>query len=325
MIKLGNRIIITFPKMNKIYESTDLSKQDIEAVRKADTPEEVEQILYPQCNEVAKEQTKIKKLFKKAKNSKLLVNKNGSFYWSDGQFELPLSLPKTLVKAILGAEERNDKDALTAYKNFWILMSLNKDERVRKNLFWFLSKWGLKVAKCGFFVGYRNVDFTDEEGVYTDHHSHKFKIKIGEMVTMDRAKCDAVQENQCSTGLHISNAGWLKEGYYGDQGLTCLVNPADVVAVPYDADYGKLRTCAYLPIGKVKYDESGNIIPISDRDGFVCQYITKVIYEGVYGDEKQPYKIEIPEMPGVDTEVIKTELLKNALDIIKDRVIKENC
>ena len=90
----------------------------------------------------------------------------------------------------------------------------------------------MTISKSGFFVAYRNVDITSEPNVFTDHHSHTFKIRIGEMVTMDRDKCDAVQENVCSSGLHIGGKGWLKKNYYGDTGLACLINPADVVAVP---------------------------------------------------------------------------------------------
>lgn len=92
--------------------------------------------------------------------------------------------------------------------------------------------------------------------------------------------------------------------------------------MPYYAEYGKLRTCAYLPIGKVEYDKHGDIIPIADKDGFVCKYVTKVLYTGVYGDEHEAYRIEIPELPGVSTETIKTQLLKDALECIKDRLVK---
>lgn len=322
MIKLGDKIIINFPEINKTFEGSGLTERQFIAVKNAEKPEDIVTVLHPEYEENKQKVKEVKDLIERGKNSRHLTFRKDSFYWSDGGIELPLSIPEDLVKAIVKAEDANDSDALTAYKNFWILMCLNRDERVRKNLYWFLDKWGLKVAKCGFFVGYRNVDFTDEEGVYTDHHSHKFRIKIGEMVTMDRSKCDPIQEHQCSSGLHISCAGWLKNGYYGDQGLVCLVNPADVVAVPYDADYGKLRTCAYLPIGKVEYDKHGDIIPIADKDGFVCKYITKVLYTGVYGDESEAYKIEIPEMPGVSIETIKTQLLKDALECIKDRLVK---
>ena len=52
------------------------------------------------------------------------------------------------------------------------------------------------------------------------------------MVTMKRDACDSVQENTCSSGLHVAGKGWLKRNYFGNNGLVVLVNPADVVAVP---------------------------------------------------------------------------------------------
>ena len=181
----------------------------------------------------------------------------------------------------------------------------------------------MTIAKCGFFVGYRNVDTTDEEGVYTDHHSHTFKIKIGEMATMPREKCDCDSNVSCSRGLHIGGKGWLKRNYYGNTGLACLINPADVVAVPHIDDYGKLRTCAYLPIEVIEYDKNADVISLDVEDGFDCSYVTKVIYEGITGTEDSPYKIIIPKVSGIDKESIQDKLLDIAMKCVVDRVIEE--
>lgn len=69
-----------------------------------------------------------------------------------------LSLPQMLIDSILKAEEENNEDKLTAYKNFWLLCCLNSDSRVRDNLFWFLKKHDFRIAKSGLFVAYRNVE-----------------------------------------------------------------------------------------------------------------------------------------------------------------------
>ena len=111
-----------------------------------------------------------------------------------------MSVPKELVLSILNAEDANDALKIETYKNFWTLMSLNPDEQCRQNLYWFLERNGLVISKHGFFVAYRNVDPTKEEDVYTDHRTHTFRIKIGEMATMDRSKCDDNQEVTCSRG-----------------------------------------------------------------------------------------------------------------------------
>lgn len=181
----------------------------------------------------------------------------------------------------------------------------------------------MTIAKCGFFVGYRNVDTTSEEGVYTDHHSHTFKIKIGEMVTMPREKCDCDSSVSCSRGLHIGGKGWLKRNYYGNTGLACLINPADTIAVPKIDNYGKLRTCAYLPIEVIKYNEHDDVIPLDVEDGFDCSYVTKVIYEGITGTENSPYEIKIPEVNGINKESIQDKLLDIAMKCVVDRVIEE--
>lgn len=102
----------------------------------------------------------------------------------------------------------------------------------------------------------------------------------------------------------------------------CLCNPADVVAVPPLDDYGKLRTCAYLPIAKAEFDKNGDVIPFKADDGFDCGYVTKVIYEGLMGTEKDStYRIEIPEVPGINRETISDKLLDIAMKCITDRQI----
>lgn len=91
--------------------------------------------------------------------------------------------------------------------------------------------------------------------------------------------------------------------------------------LPLD-DYGKLRTCAYLPIAKAEFDNEGDVIPFEANDGFDCGYVTKVIYEGLMGTEKDsPYKIEIPDMPGINKESISDKLLDIAMKCITDRQV----
>lgn len=161
----------------------------------------------------------------------------------------------------------------------------------------------------------------NDENVYTDHYTHSFRIKIGELVTMDRSKCDSVQENSCSKGLHVGGESWLNQGYFGDAGLICLVNPKDVVAVPHADSYGKLRTCAYLPIGTVSFDSKGKVIPYNLEDGFESKYVTEVLYSGDKAtEESATYSINIPEIPELNKTTITQAILDIANQAIKDKV-----
>ena len=313
VIKVDNKVTV-FLENGEVVER-EVTEDEFKKVVEAQTDEEVLELLCPEYQKSIESYNNALTLIEKIQKSKLLSMRGDVVYWEEVSC---LSVPEELAKAIIKAEEEHNELKISTYRNFWTLMSLNPDERCRKNLFWFLQKYGMTISRCGFFVGYRNVDKTEEENVFTDHHSHTFKIRIGEMVTMDRNKCDTIQENTCSTGLHIGGKGWLKKNYYGDTGLACLINPADVVAVPPYDNYGKLRTCAYLPMDIIHYDETSNVIPLDVEDGFDCSYVTKVIYEGTMGTkEDSTYKINIPDIPGTTVESIQDKLL----DIAKECIV----
>lgn len=315
VIKVDNKVTV-FLNNGDIVER-EVTEEDFQRVVDAQSDDEVLRILCPEYQKVIDSHNEALSLIERVQKSNILSIRGNVVYWEDVSC---LSIPQELAEAIVSAEEKHDELKISTYRNFWTLMSLNPDERCRKNLFWFLQRYGMTISRCGFFVGYRNVEKTEEEGVFTDCHSHSFKIRIGEMVTMDRNKCDKVQEHTCSTGLHIGGRGWLKANYYGDTGLACLINPADVVAVPPLDSYGKLRTCAYLPMEVIHYDENDDVIPLDVEDGFDCSYVTKVIYEGTMGtEEDSTYKINIPEIPGTTVESIQDKLLDIAKECIVNR------
>lgn len=315
VIKVDNKVTV-FLNNGGIVEG-EVTEEDFQRVVDAQSDDEVLRILCPEYQKVIDSHNEALSLIERVQKSNILSIRDNVVYWEDVSC---LSIPQELAEAIVSAEEKHDELKISTYRNFWTLMSLNPDERCRKNLFWFLQRYGMTISRCGFFVGYRNVEKTEEEGVFTDCHSHSFKIRIGEMVTMDRNKCDKVQEHTCSTGLHIGGRGWLKANYYGDTGLACLINPADVVAVPPLDSYGKLRTCAYLPMEVIHYDDNDDVIPLDVEDGFDCSYVTKVIYEGTMGtEEDSTYKINIPEIPGTTVESIQDKLLDIAKECIVNR------
>ena len=312
VIKVDNKVTV-FLENGEIVEK-EVTEDEFKKVIEAQTDEEILRLLCPEYQKSIESYNNALTLIEKIQKSKLLSMKGDIVYWKEVSC---LSVPEELAKAIIKAEEEHNELKISTYRNFWTLMSLNPSEECRKNLYWFLQLHGLKLAKCGFFVAYRNVDTTKEKGVYTDHHSHSTRIKIGEMVTLPREKCDCDSNNECSKGLHCASVKWLKKNYFGNVGLACLVNPADVVAVPHNSEYGKLRTCAYLPMEIIHYDKNDNVIPLDAEDGFDCSYVTKVIYEGTMGTkEDSTYKINIPKIPGTTVESIQDKLLEIAKECI---------
>ena len=312
VIKVDNKVTVLLE--NGDFIEREVTDEEFKKVLEAQSDDEVLRILCPEYSEIVDSRNKALSMVEKLRQSKLLRVENDTIYWDNVS---SLSVPVELAEAIVDAELEHNDLKISTYRNFWTLMSLNPSEECRKNLYWFLQLHGLKLAKCGFFVAYRNVDTTKEKGVYTDHHSHSTRIKIGEMVTLPREKCDCDSNNECSKGLHCASVKWLKKNYFGNVGLACLVNPADVVAVPHNSEYGKLRTCAYLPMEIIHYDKNDNVIPLDVEDGFDCSYVTKVIYEGTMGTEQDStYKINIPEIPGTTSESIQNKLLEIAKECI---------
>lgn len=321
IIRIDDLVIVTLDD-GTTYQKSAITDEEFNTIVNAECEDDIIEIFCPQIAEVRQEIKSIEELEDRVRKSNLLEWRNDAIYFP---IVSELSVPKELALSILDAEDTNDSLKLETYKNFWTLMSLNKDEECRTNLFAFLMRHDFKIAKCGFFVGYRNVDTTREEGVYTDHYSHTFKIKIGEMVTMPREDCDCSSTNECSAGLHVSGTNWLSRNYYGNTGLVVLVNPADCVAVPERSDYGKLRTCAYLPIDIMHYNTEGKVIPYPKETGFECDLVPMVIYEGIMGTESSTtYKLEIPDVPGITKDRITDNLLEIAKNVIVERNILQD-
>lgn len=154
--------------------------------------------------------------------------------------------------------------------------------------------------------------------IYTDGYTQTFNIKIGEVVSMPREECDAVQDNTCSRGLHVAGKGWLSRNYFGDVGMMVLVNPADVVAVPPQDNYGKMRTAAYYPVGVVEWDDNGTIIDEGIDDGFEDDFMNKICYNGERNkDDLYPYKVTVPSIPELDKSKINNRLIQIAKNLNK--------
>lgn len=90
---------------------------------------------------------------KMVENSSILKLRGASVYMN-GVSEI--SIPADFVAKIIDAERNNDQEALQTYINFWTLVSLNPDARVRNNIFWFIRKWNMRINKSGLIVAYRN-------------------------------------------------------------------------------------------------------------------------------------------------------------------------
>lgn len=106
-----------------------------------------------------------KELLERVKASHVLTLRGNSVYMLDVS---ELSIPEDFVSKIIEAEENGDEQELMKFKNFWTLVSLNPDSRVRNNLFWFIRKWDMQITESGLVIAYRNADIKKEAKYTTD-------------------------------------------------------------------------------------------------------------------------------------------------------------
>jgi len=157
----------------------------------------------------------------------------------------------------------------------------------------------------------------EEDAIYTDMHSKKMSIKLGVPVYMDRKECDSDPAVDCSYGLHVGATKYVEN--FANQSsaiLVCLVNPANVVAVP-QYDHSKMRVAEYFPFAVATYkDGKIDIIEEAYFEDDYCEYEIQELEEAiakVQADEK-PYEAAIG---AVEEERPMSELMK----ILESRLI----
>lgn len=128
--------------------------------------------------------------------------------------------------------------------NFLEKLLQNPSKRSVDNLFNFLQAHKLTLAEDGDFLAYKAV-----RSDFKDKYSGTIDNKVGAVVTVDRNEVDDDYKHQCSHGLHVGALEYSgPNGWYyraGDVVLIVKVSPADVVAVPEDHSFRKLRCCKY--------------------------------------------------------------------------------
>lgn len=72
-------------------------------------------------------------------------------------------------------------------------------------------------------------------------------IRIMKFVHIDRSLCDNDPHAICSNGLHLAGSNFVNNSF-GKNKFLAIVNPTDIVSVPEDVGYDKIRCCGYMPI-----------------------------------------------------------------------------
>lgn len=147
-------------------------------------------------------------------------------------------------KLITMMDEGYDGEPLARFMNN--IMD-NPSERSRECLFDFIAQHDAPITKDGCFVAFKGV-----RNDYTDVHSGRFDNSPGKLVQQDRDLCVEDPNVTCAAGLHVCASHYLDSFWTGYRVIAVKVNPRDVVSVPYDYNYSKMRVCEYLVLGDIE-------------------------------------------------------------------------
>jgi len=133
--------------------------------------------------------------------------------------------------------------------NFLDNLSQNPSDHAVIELFDFMENKNMPITGDGCFLAYKAV-----REDYKDIYSGTFNNSVGSVCEVIRSKVDSNRDNGCGAGLHVGAIDYAKsyggidfdsDNDGGNRLMICKVNPRDVVSVPSDHKFQKLRTCRY--------------------------------------------------------------------------------
>lgn len=132
---------------------------------------------------------------------------------------------------------------------FLINLADNPSGNSKESLYDFLLDKNLLINKDGYIYAYKGVEddkrscHSGEAYVDGKYYDDYIPNEVGSVITMPRSKVEDNRDVGCSTGLHAGSKEYAQS--YGTKLALVLINPRDVVSVPAESGFEKLRCCRY--------------------------------------------------------------------------------
>lgn len=188
-------------------------------------------------------------IYKKLTRLSERVSRKGMRLFFDGDL-VTHRLANHIVTIMDGGSPQEE---VTAWLRFWEKAATNPSTKSQDELFIFVEKHGLSITPDGDAVLYKGVrnDFTSSHagpGIVDGVEYEKANLpnKVGSVLELPRSWVDDNRRIECSKGLHVGDFTYAST--FASKLLTVLVNPRDVVSVPYDENDRKIRVCRYTVI-----------------------------------------------------------------------------
>lgn len=172
---------------------------------------------------------------------------NGRIFFDGDEVANPLT--KQVVRFL--DEDVEDWQPLVA---FFEKVQANPSEHSREQLYSWLDQHDFTILSNGDFVGYKGVRSDGHDGyesintgfavVNGQEVNGSVPNNVGDVVEMPRSMVAFDPAQGCSVGLHVGTYEYARS-FSRDVVLEVHVNPRDVVSVPTDCNWAKVRTCRY--------------------------------------------------------------------------------
>lgn len=149
-------------------------------------------------------------------------------------------LPEQFERRIRATAEKGESPK--GLLNFFSRLQNNPSSRSVLQLWPFLDHEGIPIEESGHFLAYKAV----REDLL-DCHSGTIDNTPGNVIRIPRNKISDDPNHACHFGLHVGAVGYAHS--FGARILIVRVDPANVVCIPFDSSFQKMRVCEYEVVG----------------------------------------------------------------------------
>lgn len=181
-------------------------------------------------------------------NGNLTVTAAGVFYKNRVLHTLDAQRIMAFVK---------EKVPFERYANFVSRKMANPSARAIEEMYKFLENENMPLTARGTFIAYKGVqnDYYSKNGNLNTiviqgivNEQGQILNRPGETIEIERSSCDDNYKNGCSFGLHAGSLEYARG--FAEKIVLVEIDPADVVSVPDEGTFHKLRCCKYIVVGE---------------------------------------------------------------------------
>lgn len=176
----------------------------------------------------------------------------GLFTFRDGRmYYRGDALPDELHDRMILMAQRGENP--TFIMKFWENLQANPSWRSVQQLWSFLKNEGIPIDEEGYILAYKSV-----RSDYMDKYTNTVSNHVGAVIEMPRNKISDDPNQLCHFGYHAGAIKYARDCYHsaGDRIIVVRINPRDVVCIPNDHSWQKMRVSKYTVIGNF-----GDVLP----------------------------------------------------------------